>query len=469
MIATILTALALAAADPCAPVEPGGASDPSAAAAYRAVAEAEAEAAAGSRDTAILAYRQAAALDPADGASRAALARHCSAGPLPDPFQDGLVKMDAGDLRGAIADFRAARGRTDDPSVALLEGICHYELGEGREAEPLLRTAERSPEDADLARFYLGLLALREGASSRAAALFDAASASAAIAPVASDLARLARTQGPWALTLVAASGFDSNVTLAPPGAPPSRASDGLYALGATGLLRPWGPDGPYLRAQGLLDRQFRLDAYDVAGGDLAGGWQFQGARWSGIAEYDFSYRTFGGSPFLSSHRLLASAWTLVGDVTLGASTLARFESYDDGFSPFSGTVQAAEVRASFAIGARTRLALAYGVARDAARLSILSYLEHGPRAELRIATARGVRLGADVAATFRGYDVFDPTLGARRLDTVLDAAALAEWDLSPRWTVQLALRGRRALSNVGGFEYAKVVPTFGLAYTFSP
>ncbi len=467
MIAALVVSIALGAADPCAPVVAAAAADPVAASAYRGVAETEA--AKGSRDTAILAYRSAAALDPADRASRAALQRYCASGAPSDPFQDALAKMDAGDLRGAIADFRAARERTDDPSVALLEGICHYELGELREAGPLLRAAERSPENADLASFYLGLLALREGSSSRAAALFDAASASAAIAPIASDLARLARTQGPWALTLVAASAFDSNVNLAPPGAPPARASDGLYALGATGLLRPWGSEGPYVRAQGLLNKQFRLDAYDVAGGDLAGGWQLPGARWSGLAEYDFSYRTFGGSPFLSSHRLLASAWTLVGDVTLGASYLARFESYADGFSSFSGTVQAAEVRASFGVGPRARLALAYGVARDAARLSILSYLEQGPRGELRVAAARGVRLGLDLAATFRGYDVFDSTFAARRRDTYLDAAALAEWDLSPGWTAQVALRGRRALSDVAGLEYAKLVPTVSLAYTFSP
>ncbi len=432
---------------------------------------ADAEAQTGSGETAILAYRSAAALNPTDHASRAALERFCRAGSGVDPFQAGLAKMDAGDLRGAVADFRAARGRggVDEPSIALLEGICHYELGDGREAEPLLHVAERSPEHADLARFYLGLLALREGASSRAAALFDAASASAAIAPVASDLARVARTRGPWALTLVASSGFDSNVNLAPPGAPPTRASDGLYALGAIGLVRPWGADGPYLRAQGFLDKQYRLDAYDVSGGELAGGWQLQGTRWSGLAEYDFAYRTFGGSPFLSSHRLLASAWTLVGDVTLGASYLARFESYADGFSAFSGTVQAAEVRASFGAGARIRVALAYGAARDGARLSILSYVEHGPRVELRVVASRGVRLGADVATTFRGYDAFDPTLGARRRDTYLDAAGLVEWDLAPRWTAQLALRGRRALSSVAGFEYTKVVPTAGLAYTFSP
>ncbi len=467
MIAALLASLALGAADPCAPVEPAAATDRIAASAYRAVAETEV--AKGARDTAILAYRSAAALDPTDRVSRGALQRLCGAGPRTDPFHDGMAKMDAGDLGGAIADFRAARGRTDDPSAALLEGICHYELGEDRDAEPLLLAAERSPEDADLAKLYLGLLALREGSASRAASLFDAASASAAIAPVASDLARLARSEGRWALTLVAASGWDSNVNLAPPGAPPARQADGLYALGATGLLRPWGSDGGYLRAQGLLNQQLRLGAFDVAGGDLAGGWQLRRDRWSGIAEYDFSYRTFGGAPFLSSHRLLASAWTAVGDVTLGASYLARFESYADGFSPFTGTVQAGEVRSSFGVGPRTRLALAYGLARDAARLSILSYVEHGPRAELRIATARGVRLGADLAATFRSYDAFDATLGARRSDTYFDAGALAEWDLSPGWTAHVALHGRRALSDVAGFEYAKLVPMIGLAYTFSP
>lgn len=468
MITTLVAALALASADPCAPLEPMARADPGASSAYRAVAEAEA--AAGARDTAILAYRNAAAFDPADASSRAALERYCSTGPERDPFQEGLAKMDAGDLRGATADFRAARARSDEPSVALLEGICLYELGEDREAEPLLRMAERSPENADLARLYLGLLVLRRGAASEAAAFFDAASASAAVAPVASDLARLARSEGPWAFTFTASSGYDSNVNLAPPGAPPARESDGLYAFGAMGLVRPWGSEGPYLRGQGLLNQQFRLGTFNVAGGDLAGGWQLRSGSWSALGEYDFAYRTFGGSPFVTSHRLLASASGVVaGDVTIGASYLARFESYADGFSPFSGTVQAVEARVSFPAGSRARLALAYGVARDGARLSILSYLEHGPRAELRVVTAGGLRLGVDVAATFRGYDVYDPALSAKRSDTYLDAAALVEWDLSRGWTGQVALRGRRALSDVPGFEYAKLVPMVGLAYTFSP
>lgn len=467
MIAALLVAAILGAADPCSPVEPAAAADPAAAAAYRAVGQAEA--AKGSSDTAILAYRSAAALDPRDRTSRAELERLCRAGPRKDPARDGMAKMDAGDLKGAIADFRAARARGEEPSIALLQGICHYELGEDRDAERALRAAEHSPDDADLARLYLGLVALREGSASRAASLFDAASASAALGPAALDLATLARSEGRWSLTVEAGSGYDSNVNLAPPSGAPSRQADGQYVLGATGLLRPWGADGPYLRGQGFRDQQLRLGGFDASGGDLAAGWQLRRAAWSGIAEYDFAYRTFGGSPFLSAHRLLASAWTAFGDVTLGATYFARFESYADGFSPFSGTLQGGEVRTSFAVTARARLALAYGAGRDAARLAILSYLEHGPRAELRVLVARGVRLGVDLAATFRRYDEFDPTLGARRSDTYLDEGVLVEWDPASRWTAHVSLQGRRALSSVGGFQYSKLVPMAGLAYTFSP
>jgi hypothetical protein len=467
MSPALLLALSLGAADPCARVEPAPEADPAAAAAYRSVAESEAERR--SPDTAILAYRSAVALDPGDGRSRAALERYCRAGVRRDPARDGMAKMDAGDLRGAIADFRAAREGAEDPSVALLEGICLYELGEDRDAERALRVAEASPEEADLARLYQGLLALRDGAASRAASLFDAASASASIGPAAQELARLARSEGRWALTLEAASGYDSNVNLAPTGAVPSRRGDGQYALAATGLLRPWGSDGPYLRGQGFLNQQARLDAYDASGGDVAGGWQLRHPSWSGVAEYDYAYRTFGGSPFLSAHRLLASAWTALGDVTLGATYFARFDAYANGYSPFSGTLQTGEVRGAFAPAARARVSVAYGLARDAARLGILSYVEHGPRAEVRVLLARGTWVGADAAVTLRRYDDFDPALTARRSDTYLDAGALAEWSPSPRWIARLALHGRRALSNVPGFEYTKLVPTAGLAYTFSP
>lgn len=468
MIPAIVLALSLGAADPCAPVEPARVPDPAAAALYRSVGDGEASR--GSDETAALAYRRAASLDPGDARSRAALARLCRApAPATDPAREGMAKMDAGDLRGAVADFRAARAREEDPSVALLEGISLYELGEDRQSEQALRAAERSPADADLARLYLGLLALRDGAASRAASLFDAASASASLAPAAQDLARLARSEGRWALTLEAASGYDTNVNLAPPSGQPSSQGDGQYALAATGIYRPLGSDGPYLRGQGFLNQQLRLGTYDTSGADAAAGWQLRRASWAALAEYDYAYRTFDHARFLSAHRLLASAWTAFGDLTVGATYFARFDSYADGYSPFSGTLQAGELRSAFPLTPRVRLGLAYGAARDAARLGVLSYVEHGPRAELRVLVGRGVWAGADVAATFRRYDDFDPSLSARRSDTYLDAGALVEWNPSPRWTARLALRGRRALSNVGGFEYTKLVPTVGLAYTFSP
>jgi tetratricopeptide (TPR) repeat protein len=468
MIPALVLALSLGAADPCASVELAQRPDPAAAAVYRAVGDGEA--AKGSPETAILAYRTAAALDPGDRRARAALERLCRApARSADPARAGMTKMDAGDLRGAVADFRAARARAEDPSVALLEGVCLYELGEDPDAERALREAERSPDDADLARLYLGLVALRDGAASRAASLFDAAGENASIGPAAQDLARLARSEGRWALTLEAASGYDSNVNLAPPSGLPSRQGDGQYALSATGIVRPWGGDGPYLRGQGFLSQQLRLGTYDASGGDVAAGWQLRRAAWSAVAEYDYTYRTFDRSPFLSAHRLLASAWTALGGLTLGATYFARFDTYADGYAPFSGTLQAGEVRSAFAPSARTRVSLAYGLARDAARLGVLSYVEHGPRAEVRVLASRGIWVGADVAATFRGYDDFDPSLSARRSDTYLDAGALVEWSPSPRWTSRIALHGRRALSNVSGFEYTKLVPTVGLAYTFSP
>ncbi len=96
MIAALL-ALAIGAADACAAVEPASTPDPAAAARYRQVGDAER--AAGSRDTAVVAYRAAAALDPADSASRNALRALCMGGTARgDQFQDGLRRMRSGDL-----------------------------------------------------------------------------------------------------------------------------------------------------------------------------------------------------------------------------------------------------------------------------------------------------------------------------------------------------------------------------------
>lgn len=465
MIAAGALALLLGAVDPCEAVAEASVSDPVTAAAYRAVGDEQA--AAGARGAAAAAYARAAALDPRDGASRAALRGLCDEGRR-DPATAALARMDAGDLRAAVAILSAARGRDADPSLTLLEGICRYELGDDAGAEPLLRAAERD-EDADVARLYLGLLALRAGERGRAATFLEAASASDALSATAWDLLRAARGEAPWSLTVFAESGWDSNVPLAPPSTVTSDDADALYGLGLAGVLRPLGVRGPYLRALGVLTRQVALGAYDVAAALGAAGWALRAGRWSAAAEYELAWRTFGGEPLLSSHQVLATVSAALGRATVGATAFGRRESFADAFDPFSGTVLGAELRGDLLLGARVRVGAAWDVARDAAELAELSWLEHGPRAELVVAASRRVRLVTVAAATFRRYDAYDAALGATREDVYLDGEARVEWDASRGWSARLGARGRRALSSVSTLEHEKVVPTVGLAYTLAP
>jgi len=68
------------------------------------------------------------------------------------------------------------------------------------------------------------------------------------------------------------------------------------------------------------------------------------------------------------------------------------------------------------------------------------------------------------VAFAWRPFDAYDSDLGSRRSDRYLDAAALVEWDLGERFSLQVTLAARRAFSSVEDFEYTKVVPTVGFA-----
>jgi tetratricopeptide (TPR) repeat protein len=457
--------LVLGVVDPCAPVKVEASADPESAAAYRQVADAER--ARGAQETAILAYRSAAERDPADQASRQALSDLCAGGTNEgeDRFQEGLRLMDAGDLRGAIAAFHDARASGPNPSAALLEGVCHYQLHEDREAVPLLRQAESAPVHRDAARLYRGLVALRSSDAREAAALLETAAANPGVGLIASDLARLARRDGRLVLSFLADSGWDSNVALLPNGAPStSQSADGGASLSGMGLFRPSGDNGPYLRAIGRYHWQAQLGAYDYGGASGAVGWQLAGAGRRLLGEYAYDYQTLGGSGFLSAHRLLASGWLPAGPLTLAATYFVRFESYLSIWSPFSGTVHRIEGRSSLALGA-ARLGLAYRVTRDGTDRSDLSWLEHGPRANLQVALSRRARFGLEGALSFRAYDA--PAAGAlaSRADTYLDGVALFEYDLADRWTVRASLEARDALSNDPAFAYARIVPTVGLAY----
>lgn len=464
MIAPLLIALALAAGDPCAPVVPEP-DDAAAAAEYRAVADAEL--ARGARDTAEAAYRAAAARDPSDTASRAALARLCAeASRGKDAFAEGVRRMDAGDLRGAISAFEEARAAAADPSAALLEGICRYELGEDAAAEPLLREAEQAPAHRAEARFYRGLVALRAGDGADAERLFDSAAATPSLERLARDLARSARGEARLVASVFAESGWDTNVNLAPANDPDlAPEDDGAVALGGALSWRPRGASGPFLRASGSLHEQLTLSAWDFGALDGAAGWQLRRGRAWALAEYGYGWRTLGGEPFLGAHRLLASAGTTRGAFGASLTLLTRRESYEDAWDGFSGWLHRAEGRVSMALGGRARVSAGWGVARDDTDDPLLGYLEHGPRAELAVLATGRARVRVEAGATFRRYERFVPLLGARREDVLLDGALTGELDLAPGWTARLGLAGRHAASNVDALEYDKLVPTVGLSY----
>ena len=462
----LVAALVISAADPCAPVEPAARPDPAAAAAYRAVAEAERGA--GSPETAIVAYRGAVALDPSDQVSRRALAGLCAAAPARPraAFDRGVALLEGGDPRGAARAFEEARASGSDPSAALLEGVCRYELGEDRAARALLREAEAAPEHRETASLYLGLIALRDGDAAEAARLLDVAAESRALAPAAIDLARLARSRQRLFLSLLAEAGWDSNAQLAPTEIPVSSSWDATFGLTAAGIYRPLGESGPYLSGTALYRQQARFGDLDYGGASAAAGWQLGDVRRGLLAEYAFDDRVLGGHSFLTAHRLLASGWLPAGGASLGASYLARFESYPDPFyAPFSGTFQRADATASVPLGTRTTVTLAYRLLRDGVEQPQLSFTEHGPALELRHALAPRVHVGAGAAVSWRRYDALDPLLGVTRSDTYLDAFALVEWDVASRWTVRFSVDARDALSNATGFAYLRVAPTLGLAY----
>ncbi len=467
MLSLLLALAAQAPPGPCDPPPLAAHLDPATAEIYRSVGDGER--AAGSRDAAAAAYRRALALDPSNAAARAGLAASCRE-PARDSdlFQRGLRLMESGDRRGAIAAFQAARAARPSSSAALLEGICLYELGDDAAARPLLRQVELDPAHREAAAFFLGLIALRAGEGDQAASMFQVASADTRFAAASGDLARLARREGRLTLSLLAESGYDSNVLLLPSGrqasGQPGDASGGttLAVLG-----RPFGTSGPYARAAFSYQDQARLDAYDLLGVTGAAGWLAERDGNHLLAEYAYEYSGLGGLPYLSAHRLFAGGRAALGRFALTLTWFGRFESFRQApDAPFSGFRQAVEAGGSVFVAPLTSLSIFYRYGRDSAQDAALTWQEHGPRAEARIRLAARARLVAEAGYHWRRYPNVDPYLGVARSDTILDAALRGELDLGERWTLQLSAAVQRAWSNVPDFSYVKIYPTLGIAYT---
>jgi hypothetical protein len=378
--------------------------------------------------------------------------------------------MEDGDRAGAIAAFEEARAGRPDSGAALLEGICLYEDGEYDPARRFLREAEADPAHREKARFFLGLIAMRAGRSSDAAALLDASAADRRLAPMAFDLSRLARREGRLVASLLLESGWSSNVDLAPDASTPSLGGHADASAGATALLRlaPLGDAGPFLRASFHHRDQATYNALDITGYGAAGGWQVgHGGRY-GLAEYQYEHRDLGGAPYLDAHRILGTARLAFDAVaSAGLTYFARFETFlPPAYADYSGVRQLAEADLTFDLGRRATATIAWHVGRDAARATNFSWWENGPRGALRLPLGRDVRLGVDAEWSWRHYDQRDPGYAAARADGILDLAALLEADLSDRWMLRVSFAARKAFSNAPEFAYTQFVPMLGFAYS---
>lgn len=464
MIAMVALAIAAAAIDPCAPIDPPGKIDPAAAAAYVAVARQEE--ARGEQGTAAAAWREALLHAPGDTTAREALAQLCLKATAGQRFEEGVRLMNAGDKRLAATRFAEVRAVGPDPSAALLEGICRYELGEDESARSLLLEAQSDPRHASAANLFLGLLALREGRAD-AATWFERASADAGLGASAASLLQLARRNGRLVLSALLGSGGDSNASLAPDGSPvPGGDADLASSAAASLLFRPEGESGFYARASGTYRKLVRFTGFDLGLAQAAAGWQLGVEPRHLRGEYSYDFVGLGGAPYLSAHRLLAEGRVPLGPVSLAASYSARFESFlTDAASGYSGVRHAFEVSAERRWPGGSLAGIGWQGVRDLTSDPSLAYLEQGPRVEARLALSGSARLGVDASFLWRGYDGTDPSLGVSRADHYLDVALLGELEFAERWTLRLSLSGRSAFSNVDAFVYTQMAGGLSVAW----
>ena len=456
----MILAVMSAAVASCAPPEALPQRDPLTAEAYADVGAAEA--AHRAWETAADAFREALRRDPANARAASGLRSSCAAA----LEEEGRRHMDAHDLRGAVEAFEAARTAVPSTSAALLEGICQYELGAVAKARPLLLEAERDPELAASAEFYLGLLALGDGDAPDAAMRFERAEREPALSAQASDLLRLARRDGRLLMSFLAESEFDSNVTLSPAGAPGPRDGDGAASLAV--LYRPTGENGPFARAGANYRSYLQQSDYDIGAIATALGWQIGRAPRHLRLEYDYDYVSLGAAPYLSAHRFSVDGRWTSGTLGVAAAYSARFESYrQSAAEPYSGTAQSLALSGDWSFSKGSFLELGYRAGRDLTNLAETSSFEHGPRAALRLLVSPVARVTFEGDILFRVYDALDPALGVQRIDTLLDGGFVGEWDLSTRVTLRLTVGGRRVLSNVGQLSYMRMTTALGLATTF--
>lgn len=460
--------LAAAAAGVCVLPEPAAAPDPAAAQAYLEVGDAET--AAHSTETALLAYQEAARFDPSNARAREAYLSACTRGSPARMLDEGIDRMDQGDRAGAIAIFERLRAGRPDPAAALYEGIIKYEDGDDEAARPLLVEAQAGSASGARARYFLALIELRDGGGDDAAALFAqvVASAQGTLAERAELLRSTALRSGRGVISFLAEGGYDSNVTFAPDGGQATPDGDGAAELFLS--LRPLGLSGPYLRGDAFYRGQFQARDRDlgVFGGQL--GWRLGRGETYAFGDYGYGVTLLGASPYLLAHRLRAGGRWALGRAALSVAYAARFGSYRTTDSAnFSGVLQTVDPGIAFNFGLASSVYLGFHLGRDAANLARTSSWAVGPRAAARFALTPTLRTSAEAGFTSRAFDAApptnppDPPLQPQADQSVYFGGAL-EKDLE-RFTLRAAAAYQINSSNTAGFSYSRATFTVGASY----
>jgi hypothetical protein len=462
---SILLLLAAAATGLCPLPEPAPARDAEGARVYLEVGDAEVRR--GSAETAIVAYREALRLDSANVRVREAYLAACTHRTPAALLGEGIRMMNAGDCDGAIAVFQRLRTGRADAAAGLYEGICRYEQGDDERARPLLIEAQSARAHAARARYFLGLIDLRDGAASDAAELFDqvAASAGGTLGERAEVLRSAALRSGRGVVGIDAESGYDSNVNFTPAGGPAS--GDGAAAGGIWLLLRPLGLSGPYVRGNAFYRSQMNARDRDLGVFGGHAGWRVGRAETYGFADYGYDHELLGAAPYFHAHRgRVGGRWQVVNRVALSSVYTIRFETYETATSAnYSGVSHAVDPELSFRFPAGSSISVGYHGGRDATSFSDTTSWEHGPRAAIRLVVLPTLRVGGEASYTSRGYDAAAVGRTGPRADRIFYAGSTLEKDFA-RFTLRLQAGYRVASSNDPAHSFSRLVTTLGASYT---
>lgn len=467
MIATLLAVL-LGAIPDCSPAASGAPPSPEEAAAYLAAAEEELRA--GQTDAARAALRRAVELDPTNDAAAARLRSLCrsSAG---EDFDQAMALMDRGDCVQAAARFARLAQTTPDPSLALLEGICRYELEEDDRARALLTTAAGDDRFRDSAQLFLGLIALRANRPDAAQEHFAFASAStdSRLRDAAVDLRRLGVRDRRLVVSLSAEGIYDTNANLAADAEPGvERTPDASALLGLSARFQPFSAAGPYLRAGGAYRKQRALTSLDFAMGSAFVGYrQGEGRSWL-AAEAGVETMALGAEPYLNAAAANAAVRLALGPAFVTLSYAGRSSAFAAQWSAYSGALHRGAADLGVELSNALVLSGGFTVQRDATADPALAYLELGPRVQASLRAGPNLRLTAVGAVRSRRHDAVDPSFQLRRADSNWAVDVSVEYDLSDSAALYLIGSTRHSSSNVVSFDYAQYSGSAGLVVYWS-